>query len=148
MGDYLQQTQAAKQPVESAESQNYSDDMQEKYDGMITSEEQIHKGSGGVTFQADKKGSTGDNYFKKLTGEVGMPGSPDTSTNLRVGDFQQSYNDVNSDETLFLHQNQNSAKKRMSLAQKVKMPAVLRVEKPIVEEPQHLFVESRQYQIR
>ena len=83
-------------------SQNYSENMQEKYDGQISSEEQINKGVvGDVTFLDDNKGSTGDNYFKKLSGDVGMSSKKGDSTNMIMGDFQMShYNDADSDATL------------------------------------------------
>ena len=74
--------------------------MLQKYDGQLSSKSLI-KGAGDVTFHAEKQGDTGENYFKKLTGTVGMPDAAgDDSTNR--GYQLSQFNDADSDnETLY-----------------------------------------------
>ena len=130
-------------------SPGYSNNMKEKYDG---SEEQLKQS--GVTFK-NPPTSGGENYFTQLQGDLGMRQqnnnhSRDDSTNLRLGDYQLShFNDAESDQTLYQQMAMNSDRKRKpALMKALKNPQLMKLERPSVDPPHSLFVESRQYQIK
>ena len=76
--------------------------------------------------------------------------SREDSTNLRLGDYQLSnFNDADSDQTLYQQMAMNSDRKRKpALMKALKNPQLMKLEKPSVDPPHSLFVESRQYQIK
>ena len=77
--------------------------------------------------------------------------SRDGSPNLRLGDQLSHFNDAESDQTLYQQMNDRqmmSDRKRKQTLVKAMRNQQQQLERPSVDPPHSLFVESRQYQIR